>query len=110
MWGDLKPVVPLKELMKFMIDPMADHIFKAVGTTVTQRGIVDVEPRTEEDWSRVRFGAVSLAEGVSLLKIPRPFAAPGDENDSVGPGAVELSPAAIRVYQDVRGKYGSEGE
>ena len=97
LWGDLKPVVPVKELMKFMIDPMADRIFKAVGTTVTQRGIVDVEPKSEEDWSGVRIGAVSLAEGASLLKIPRPFAAPGDENNSVGPDAVELSPAAIRA-------------
>ena len=97
LWGDLKPIVSVSELMKFMIDPMADHIFKAVGTTVTRHGIVDVEPRTEEDWFRVRMGAVSLAEGASLLKIPRAFTAPGDESNSVGPGVVELSPTAIRA-------------
>jgi len=97
LWGDLKPIVSVSELMKFMIDPMADHVFKAVGTTVTKRGIVDVEPRTEEDWFRVRMGAVSLAEGASLLKIPRAFTAPGDESNSVGPGVVELSPTAIRA-------------
>src|SRR5919109_1143421 len=48
LWGDLKPVVSVKELMKYMIDPVADNIFNAVGSTVTRQGVVDVEPRTEE--------------------------------------------------------------
>jgi hypothetical protein len=94
-WGDLEPVVSVKELMKYMIDPVADNIFNAVGSTVTRDGIVDVEPKTEEDWDRIRIGAVSLAEGASLLKIRRPFAPPGDDNNSTGPDAVELSPAQI---------------
>ena len=29
------------------------------------------------DWEKIRIGAVTLAEGVYLLKIPRPFAPPG---------------------------------
>jgi len=95
LWGDLKPTVSVKELMKYMIDPAADNIFNAVGSTITKDGIVDVEPRTEEDWDKIRIGAVSLAEGVYLLKIRRPFTPPGDENNSAGPDAVELSPAAI---------------
>ena len=95
LWGDLKPVVSVKDLMKYMIDPVADNIFNAVGSTVTKHGIVDVEPKTEEDWKKIRVGAVSLAEGVSLLKIRRPFTPPGDENNSMGPDAVELSAAQI---------------
>jgi len=95
LWGDLKPTVSVKELMKYMIDPAADNLFNAVGSTITKDGIVDVEPRTEEDWDKIRIGAVSLAEGVYLLKIRRPFTPPGDENNSAGPDAVELSPAAI---------------
>jgi cytochrome c556 len=95
LWGDLTPVVSVKELMKNMIDPVADNIFNAVGSTVTKDGIVDVEPKTEEDWDKIRTGAVSLAEGASLLKIRRPFTPPGDENNSTGPDAVELSPAQI---------------
>jgi len=95
LWGDLEPVVSVKELMKYMIDPVADNIFNAVGSTITRHGTVDVEPRTEEDWEKIRIGAVSLAEGAYLLKIRRPFAPPGDENNSTGPDAVELSPAQI---------------
>jgi cytochrome c556 len=95
LWGDLKPVVSVKELMKFMIDPVADNIFNAVGSTLTRHGMVDVEPKTEADWDKIRIGAVSLAEAASLLKIRRPFTPPGDENNSTGPDAVELSPAQI---------------
>jgi cytochrome c556 len=95
LWGDLSPVVSVKELMKYMIDPVADNIFNAVGTRVTKQGTVDIEPKTEEDWDRIRVGAISLAEGAALLKIRRPFAPPGDENNSAGPDAVELSSAQI---------------
>jgi len=95
LWGDLKPVVSVKELMKYMIDPLSDNIFNAVGSTVTRHGIVDVEPKTDEDWDKIRIGAVSLAEGASLLKIRRSFTPPGDDNNSTGPDAVELSAAQI---------------
>jgi hypothetical protein len=43
------------------------------------------------------MGAVTLAEGIYLLKIPRPFAPPGDENNSTGPEPEELSPAQIKA-------------
>jgi hypothetical protein len=36
-----------------------------------------------------------MAEGAYLLKVVRPFTPAGDENNSTGPDAVELSPAAI---------------
>ena len=95
LWGDLKPVVSVKELMRDMLDPVSDNIFNAVGTVVTKDGVVDIEPKTEEDWQKIRIGAVSIAEGAYLLKIPRPFAPPGDENNSTGPEPAELSPAQI---------------
>jgi hypothetical protein len=95
LWGDLTPVVSVKELMKYMIDPVADNIFNAVGTEVTKDGVVERAPRTDEDWEKIQIGAVSLAEGAYLLKVARPFAPPGDLNNSTGPNAVELSPAQI---------------
>ena len=49
LWGDVKPVVSVKELMKYMLDPVADNIFNAVGTTLTKQGMVDIVPRTDED-------------------------------------------------------------
>src|SRR4030095_1645320 len=95
LWGDLKPVVSVKELMRDMLDPAADNIFDAVKIVFTKKGVIETKPTTEKDWEKIRIGAVTLAEGVYLLKIPRPFAPPGDENNSKGPDATELSPAQI---------------
>jgi hypothetical protein len=95
LWGDSKPIVSAKELMRDMIDPASDYIFDSVSTKVGPRGRIAKVPKTAEDWDRIRFGAVTLVEGVYLLKIPRPFTPPGDENDSAGPNPSELSQSQI---------------
>jgi hypothetical protein len=95
--GDMKPVVSVKELMANMIDPLADNIFDAVWWAASRNGKEEHRPRTDADWDKVRVGAVTLAEGIYLLKVPRPFAPPGDVNNSVGPNAPELSPAQIQA-------------
>jgi hypothetical protein len=97
LWGELKPVVSVKELMRDMIDPASDYVFDAVGTVVSKAGTIERGPKTEADWDRIRIGGVMLAEGVYLLKVPRPFAPPGDENNSTGPEPEELSPAQIKA-------------
>jgi hypothetical protein len=97
LWGDLKPVVSVKELMRDMLDPASDYIFDSVKIVQTRKGTVEVLPKTDEDWDRIRVGAVTLAEGVYLLKIKRPFAPPGDINNSTGPDPEEISPAQIEA-------------
>jgi hypothetical protein len=97
LWGDMKPVVSVKELMRDMIDPASDYIFDAIATVDSKTGSVETAPKTEADWDRIRTGGVMLAEGVYLLKVPRPFAPPGDENNSTGADAWELSPAQIKA-------------
>jgi hypothetical protein len=97
LWGEMKPVVSVKEFMRYLLDPASDYIFDSVKTVTTKTGTVDRVPKTDEDWEKLRIGAVTIAEGVYLLKIPRPFAPPGDENNSTGPDATELSPAQIKA-------------
>jgi hypothetical protein len=97
LWGDLKPIVSVKELMRDMLDPASDFVFDSISTVQTRNGTVEKLPKTDEDWDRLRIGAVTLAEGAYLLKIPRPFAPPGDENNSTGPDPEELSPAQIKA-------------
>src|SRR5260370_1063478 len=63
------PVVSVKELMRFDIDPVADYIFDAVTWDISKKGVIATEPRTDEDWEKVKIGAVSLAENIYLLKI-----------------------------------------
>jgi len=95
LWGDMKPIVSVKELMRDMLDPLADNIFDSVATIVDKNGTHEKTPKTDEDWEKIRIGGVTMAEGAYLLKVRRPFAPPGDENNSTGPDAVELSPAQI---------------
>jgi cytochrome c556 len=96
----MTPVVSVKELMRFDIDPVADNIFDAVTYDATTKGVVDTVPKTDEDWEKVKTGAVSLAENVYLLKIKRPWAPKGDVNNSTGPNPPELSPAQIQAKYD----------
>jgi hypothetical protein len=96
----MRPVVSVKELMRDMVDPLADNIFNAVSTVITTQGTVETAPKTEEDWNKIRIGAVTMGEGAYLLKVRRPFAPAGDLNDSVGPDALELSPDQIAAKVD----------
>lgn len=95
LWGGMTPVVSVKELMRYTIDPLADDVFNAVGSVTTERGVVNTVPTSDADWERIEAGAISLAEAAYLLKVRRPFAPPGDLNESAGPDPVELSPAQI---------------
>ena len=100
LWGDMRPVVSVKELMRDLIDPLADNIFNSVSTVMTMQGTIETAPKTEEDWDKIRIGAVTMAEAAYLLKVRRPFAPAGDLNDSVGPDAAELSPDQITAKVD----------
>jgi hypothetical protein len=68
-----------------------------VKVEVNKSGTVERLPKTDADWEKIRTGAITLAEGIYLLKVPRAFAPPGDENNSSGPEATELSPAQIKA-------------
>jgi hypothetical protein len=98
--AEMKPVVSVKELMQYMIDPIADNIFDAVWWDVTSKGTVAHEPKTDEDWEKVKVGAVTMIEGIYLLNVPRPFAPAGDVNNSIGANAPELSPTQIQAKLD----------
>jgi len=96
-------IVSVRELMQNIMDPLADNVFDAGGTDVTEKGTVDHKPTTDEDWAKVMQGAVLLAEGTNLLKIHPRLAAPADytfDPKERGPGAPELAPAEIQKKID----------
>ena len=98
--GAITAVVSVKELMEYMLDPASDNVFDAVWWDTTPTGVVEHRPRTDEEWGRVKTGAVTIVEGVELLKVPRPFAPTGDVNNSLGPHPPELSPTQITTKLD----------
>jgi hypothetical protein len=97
---EMKAVVSVKELMRFTIDPISDNIFDAVTYESTRKGVTEVFPKTDEDWEKVKIGAVTLAEAIYLLKLPRPWTPPGDVNNSTGPNPPELSPTQMQAKLD----------
>ena len=97
LWGDMKPVVSVKELMRDMIDPIADNIFDAIAIVDTPHGTVQHMPKTDEDWDKIRIGAVTLAEGAYLLKVQRPFAPTGDDKTKSPVEGEEQTPAQVKA-------------
>jgi len=97
------PIVSVRELMQNIMDPLADNVFDAVATDVTEKGVVERTPTTDEDWAKVMQGAVLLAEGTNLLKMHPRRAAPADykfDPKERGPGAPELAPEEIQKKID----------
>ncbi len=97
LWGEMKPIVSVKELMRDFIDPASDYVFDAVSIVDTKGNSVETKPKSDAEWEKLRVGATMLAEGAYLLKVPRPFAPDGDVNNSTGPDPEELSPTQIRA-------------
>jgi hypothetical protein len=83
----------VKDIMDSMVDPIADVIWNSVATIVTYAGVEERQPRTDEDWAKVRHAAITLAEATNLLIMPgRQIARPGEKSDNPG---VELQPEEI---------------
>lgn len=84
------PTATIKDLMLSVIDPSADAVWLSVTTVVDKGGLVDTQPRTDEEWATVRQGATTLMEAANLLLIPgRRTARPGEKSETPG---VELEP------------------
>jgi hypothetical protein len=100
--GDPTPILSVKELMEHIVDPFADWIFDAAVVDISDKGVIETKPLTDEDWLKVERGALILAESANLLKMPRAIVPAGDPSLSNAPGGPELIPAEIeaRVRQD----------
>ena len=90
-----EPAATIKDLMLSVIDPAADQVWNAVTTVQSVSGTVETVPRTEEDWLKVRHGAVTLSEAANLLIMPgRNVARPHEKSETLG---IELEPAEMQV-------------
>jgi hypothetical protein len=90
-----EPAATIKDMMLSIIDPAADQVWNSVTTVQTASGTVETVPKTEEDWLKVRHGAVTLSEAANLLMMPgRKVARPHEKSETPG---VELEPAEMDV-------------
>ena len=63
----VRPVLSLKQLMEWVIDPAADAVWDSVKTIITEQGTRETAPQTQEQWDAVRNGAAMLIESSNLL-------------------------------------------
>jgi hypothetical protein len=84
------PTATIKDLMLSVIDGAADVVWLSVTTVVDDKGMVETKPVSDEEWTKVRHGAVTLMEAANLLMMPgRRVARPGEKSETPG---VELEP------------------
>jgi hypothetical protein len=87
--------VSIEEVMRYMVDPSADAIWESVVTIVSDDGVQEIRPETDEDWERLRGSAVTLTEATNLLLMEdRRVAAEGSVSELPG---VDLEPEQIEA-------------
>ena len=89
------PTATIKDLMDSIVDTNADVVWLSVSTVSSEKGLIETRPKTDDDWAKVRHGAIALAEAANLLMIPgRHVARPGEKSETPG---VELEPEEMEV-------------
>ena len=87
------PTATIKDIMLSIVDPAADVVWLSVTTVQSSAGTVDTAPKNEEEWKKVRQGAIALTEAANLLMMPgRHVAGPGEKSETPG---VELEPSEM---------------
>jgi cytochrome c556 len=90
-----EPAATVKDLMQSIVDPSADAVWMSVTTVQSASGTVETAPKTDQDWLKVRHGAVGLSEGANLLMMPgRHVARPGEKSETPG---IELEPSEMEA-------------
>ena len=90
---EFQTTATIRELMHSVVDPNADAVWLSVQWILDEDGTHEIRPRTDEEWARVRRGAITLLESANLLMMQgRAVAHPGER--SFAPG-IELEPNEI---------------
>jgi len=93
--SEYKRTSPVRQIMGSMVMPNADVLWSAVSSNVTDKGIEEKAPKTEDEWKAVRSSAVTIMEASDLILIPgRRVAASGEKEQDPN---VNLSPEKIEA-------------
>lgn len=93
--NNFRPRASIAEVMESVIVPSADVLWNATAYDISAEGVKDFSPKTDEDWERVEWAGVTLAEGLNALLIPgRRVAPPGTVSESP---EHELNPEQIEA-------------
>ena len=95
-------ILELAGIYGLKIDPNADVVWLAVTTVQSAKGTVETKPRNDEEWTKVRHGAIALTEAANLLMVPgRHVARPGEKSETPG---VELERITVGAGNSARSR------
>ena len=60
----------IHDLMAHLLDPAAEAIWDSAGFVITEDGESSLEPKNQEEWDRVLYGAKVISESAFLLSRP----------------------------------------
>jgi hypothetical protein len=84
--------------MLSIVDPSADVVWLAVTAEQSAEGLKETAPVSDDDWQKVRQGAIALTEAANLLMMPgRHVAGPGEKSETPG---IELEPSEMEALID----------
>ena len=63
----INPIASVKQIMNGIIDPAATKVFDSVSTSATEKGIEEIAPSSDEEWTALGDQAAALAEAGNLL-------------------------------------------
>lgn len=89
-----------QQLMGWIIDPTADVIWNSVGTTISEKGTEEHQPRTDEEWATMRNAAAVLIESGNLLMLDKRAV----DKEQWMTGARGMSDAASKVLEAAEAK------
>jgi len=88
----------IKDIMQGIVDTNADVVWQSVSAVSNEKGLQEIRPQTDEDWTKVKLGAYAIAEATNLLMMPgRRVGRPGDKSETPG---VELEPDEMQSLID----------
>ncbi len=92
------PVGTVKDLMKGIVDPNSAALWDSVGSEDSPTGTIEKTPKTDEEWAKLEYNALALAEVADLLKMPgRRMSRPEEANSKSVADAPELTPTQIEA-------------
>ncbi len=98
--SDLRPVASVLDLMLGVIDPSADTMWESVATISGPKGVEERQPRTDKEWTEVRYKALLVLEGANMLMVEgRKVAHPGQQLEEPG-SKTDYTPAQAQAAID----------
>jgi hypothetical protein len=94
----LRLVADVKQLMASILEPAAEVYWDAVGTIEDAKGVVEIMPKTDEEWILVRNSAFVVAESGNLLMMSG-RARDGDEWMKFSRALVDVGQRAITAAE-----------